>query len=123
MEGNIMKYAFVRYLENHREEFGVGTCANLVSGVAAESPEAFIKWHGAGVPAKILCWFEVPESWENSVSSGNMNEAFEAILALDALSETPVVSDLLATIFDEGYRLAQKKERDLATALRALLES
>ena len=52
-----------------------------------------------------------------------MNDTLEAILALDALGETPVVSDLLATIFEKGYRLGRKKGRDLATALRALLES
>ncbi len=105
-----MKYAFVGFEENHGEKFGVSTLANLVSGAMAESPEAFIKWHNAHVPVNILYWFEVPEEWQNAVAGGTVNNTFTAILALDALGDTPVISDLLASIFAEGYRLAQKKE-------------
>lgn len=116
-----MKYAFVRFTEDHGESRS-GVCVNLVSGEPAESPEAFIQWHAQGFRVNILDWFEVPECWDNAVAGGNVNDTLTAILALDALGETPVVSDLLATIFGVGYELAQKKERDLATALRALLE-
>ncbi|PIX62492.1 hypothetical protein CO057_01665 [Candidatus Uhrbacteria bacterium CG_4_9_14_0_2_um_filter_41_50] len=120
-----MKYAFVRFNEIHEEPHRVSTGVLLVSGVQAESPEAFVtEWQeGNGVTVKTLDWCEVPENWDNVSSGGVVNDTLEAILALDALGETPVVSDLLATIFAEGYKLGQKKGSDLATALRALLES
>jgi hypothetical protein len=118
-----MKHVFVRFVEIHEEPRHINTCANLLSGEAAESPEAFIKQYDSGVTVEVLSWFEVPQSWENIVGDGIVNDTLEAILALDALGKTPVVSDLLATIFEEGYELGQKKERHLATALRALLDS
>lgn len=118
-----MKYVFVRFLEIHEEPRHTNTCTQLLSDEAAESPEAFIKQYDSGVTVEVLSWFEVPESWENLVADGTVNDTFEAIHGLDALGKTPVVSDLLATIFAEGYRLGQEKERHLATALRALLNS
>ena len=117
-----MKRVFVRFKEVYDDRVS-GPSTIIASGDDAESHEAFINWHASGVQVEILNWFEVPEKWENLVAGGEVNATFEALLALDALGETPVVSDLLATIFEEGYRLAQKKERDLAATLRALLEN
>jgi hypothetical protein len=49
----------------------------------------------------------VPENWENIVSDGSMNDVFKALLGLDVLGDTPVVSDLLTTIFAAGFKCGQ----------------
>lgn len=104
-----MKYAFVRFVEHHGKGHGGDmTCFNMASGEAAESHEAFINWFAPAVPVTVLNWFEVPESWENLVASGSMNDAFEALLGLDALNDDgPIVSDLLTTIFAEGFKCGE----------------
>ena len=88
----------------------------MVSGDGAESPEAFINWHSAGCKVEVVSWFQVPENWENGVAGDAeepLNDAIDALLGLEALAGKPVVSDLLATIFDAGYRLAERKKENL----------
>lgn len=86
----------------------------LVSGEAAESREAFISWWSecSGVSVTVTGWFEVPAIWNNAVSEGHVHETLEAVLALDVLGETPVVSDLLATIFAAGFECGEQHSRD-----------
>ncbi len=106
------KYAFVRFLET-----GVtGQCAMLVSGDPAADPEAFIQWHNPG-NVTVTAWFGVPESWANEAGPDTLNDAFEALVALDALGDTPAVSDLLATIFVAGCD-AQDRFLEAARRLR-----
>lgn len=112
-----MKHAFVCYVEHHRaEDGGTQTCVMMARGEAAESHEAFISWHAAGVPVTIISWFEVPQDWKNAVSEGSISDAFEALLGLDALSDTPLVSDLLATIFAAGFKCGEKHHRVVQSA-------
>lgn len=101
-----MKCVFVCFVEHHEKENGGDmTCFAMANGEAAESREAFISLYGVGIPVTIINWFEVPEDWKNVVSSyGSMNDTFGALLGLDMLSDTPLVSDLLTTIFAEGFR-------------------
>ncbi|MDQ5938500.1 MAG: hypothetical protein QG642_190 [Patescibacteria group bacterium] len=104
-----MKYVFVRFEEECEE--GQFTPSTLIlRGQAANSPEDAIDFLDGGVPVRILDWYEVPEVWKNLVADGRLNESFVALLGLDALGETPVVSDLLASIFETGYRMALRKK-------------
>ena len=96
-----MKFVFVRFEEKGG---GAGPYAMLVSDEAAESPEAFIQWHNAGVEVTIHNWFEVPENWGSVVDDELMNVVLEALVALDAIGAGPHVSDLLATIFEAGFQ-------------------
>lgn len=104
-----MKYVFVRF-EEELEDGVLVQMTIIVEGEAAVSPEHFIEWMDGGLPIKVLDWFEVPEVWKNLVADGWLNESFVALLGLDALGETPVVSDLLASIFETGYRMALRKK-------------
>lgn len=111
-----MKYAFVRFVEDHGAEHGGRiTCVSLARGEAAESPKEFIAWHNAGCKVEVIYWFEVPEDWKNAVSDGSMNDAFEALLGLDALSDTPLVSDLLATLFEASFRAGREYAKSVMT--------
>jgi hypothetical protein len=102
-----LKHAFVRYIEHHETTDGDITCFAIATGKAAKSQEAFIDRHGSDVKITITDWFEVPENWENIVSDGSMNDVFKALLGLDVLGDTPVVSDLLTTIFAAGFKCGQ----------------
>ncbi len=99
-----MKYAFVRFVEERSLEHGGDVvCFALARGKDAESHEAFMEWHESDTPLRIINWFDVPEKWQNIVGSeGPMNDVFEALLGLDALSHSPIVSDLLVTVFAAG---------------------
>lgn len=102
------KHAFVRFTEK-QDDGSYLTSVLLASGEAAEDPDEFISWHLGGRDGEVIDWFQVPDEWPNAVASGDIKEAFEAILNLDALAEVPKVSDMLATIFEAGYQLAMKK--------------
>lgn len=103
-----MKYAIVRFLEDVGDD-DVNICFLLVSGEEAESQETFIEWHNEGVlETVVLDWFEVPENWVNVVTHDSVNDVFEALLGLDALSDTPQVSDLFTTIFAAGFACGKK---------------
>lgn len=111
-----MGYSFVRFTEDHGAEYGGRiTCVSLTRGEAAESPEKFIALHNAGCKVEVINWFEVPEDWKNAVSDGSMNDAFEALLGLDALSDTPLVSDLFATLFEAGFRAGREHAQRVMT--------
>lgn len=101
-----MKIVFVRYTVEH--DGHTSSCIQLLSGKEAASQEAALRYLDDGDPVIITDWFEVPETWENAVASDPISAAFEALLGLDSLGSTPVVSDLLATIFEAGYRLGAK---------------
>lgn len=102
------KYAFVRCTEK-QEDGSHLSCIVLARGEAAENHEKFISWHLGGVDGEITDWYPVPSEWQNAVASGDVREAFDAVVGLDDLSEEPRVSDMLATIFEAGYQLAMKK--------------
>jgi hypothetical protein len=101
-----MKIVFVRYTVVRDDQSS--TCIQLLSGDEAESQEAALSYLNDGDPIVITDWFEVPKEWKNAVASDPISDAFEALIGLDALGQTPVVSDLLATIFEAGYRLGAK---------------
>lgn len=108
-----MKIAFVRFTGTYGDGTVFGPKSIIVQGEAAESHQKFIDWEAGGTEIVILEWFEVSKDWENRVAGdGCMYDALQALLALDKLGYHGCVSDLLATIFEEGYRLAaaQKKE-------------
>lgn len=115
-----MKCVFVRYTEERPpEQGGRLTCVVLAKGEAAESRETFTKTHGDGVPITIMTWFEVPPQWKNAVTDGApLNDAFSAVLGLDVLSDSPVVSDLLATIFEAGFKAGRRHDADVQAAFR-----
>lgn len=57
---------------------------------------------------KLICSWEVPRDFSSASAGGSFGHVFKAILGLDALTETSVVSDLLAAVFNAGYQLAHK---------------
>ncbi len=105
-----MGHVFIRIVEGEKEEEKVQTC-QLLSGESAQaflsSPAKYLREFNNAV---LLDSWTVPEDLENATASNSVCEAFEALLALDVLSEFPVVSDLYATIFEAGYRLAASKK-------------
>ena len=116
-----MKFAFVRFIEidSYGKEVSDLPCVEVVSGEKAESREDFISFRaGVGAPVAISNWCEVPEHWENTVTRrGQMNDVFEALIGLDALtSDAPFVSDLLATIFEVGFKCGERHHWDVQSA-------
>lgn len=105
-----MKHVFIRIEEGSGGEDRALSCL-LLSGVRAqefiENPTKFLEEYNN---AKILDSFVVPENFKNATTTGSMGEPFNALLALNDLSDFPVVSDLFATIFEAGYQLANNKE-------------
>ena len=105
-----MKHVFIRIVEGEKEEEKVQTC-QLLSGKSAQeflsNPAKYLKEYNNAV--LLDCWV-VPDDLENATASNSICDAFDALLALDVLSEFPVVSDLYATIFEAGYRLAASKK-------------
>lgn len=101
-----MKHVFVRIEEGKDKVF---SCL-LLSGERAQeflaNPATFFK--GLDAPKILDCWV-VPEELENVNTNDPIGDAFNALLALDALSDFPAVSDLYATIFEAGFRLAASK--------------
>ncbi|MEK7159759.1 MAG: hypothetical protein AAB575_05885 [Patescibacteria group bacterium] len=114
-----MTYAFVRFVEHHGKEVGDTTCFIMTSGKSAESCEAFIDLYHTGIKITVTNLFKVPEDWENAVSGGSMNDVFEALLGLNALNDNiPFVSDLLTTIFAEGFKCGERHDRDVQAAFK-----
>lgn len=120
-----MKCAFVRFVEERSPEDGGEVMSfALARGKHAESHEAFVEWHQARTPVRIIIWFEVPEKWQSIVDSEeSMNDAFEALLGLDALSDSPVVSDLLVTVFAAGLECGERHRRNVETEFARLSSS
>lgn len=102
-----MTHVFVRIEEGEDRVF---SCL-LLSGERAQeflaSPDTFFKGCDR---TEILDSWVVPKDLENIATSNPIHDAFDALLALDALSDYPVVSDLYATIFEAGYRFAANKK-------------
>lgn len=105
-----MKHVFIRIEEDSEGEDKAPSCL-LLNGDRAqefiENPTKFLKEYNN---AKLLDSFVVPENFKNATTTGSMDEPFNALLALNDLSDFPVVSDLFATIFEAGYQLANNKE-------------
>lgn len=105
-------YVFIRIKEGSSEEAECLTC-ELLSGDRAsefiENPTKFLKGENN---AMLLDHWIVPAVLANATASGDIYEEFEALLALNAITDSPVISDLFATIFESGYQLAKihKKE-------------
>lgn len=105
-----MKHVFIRIEEGSEGEEKALSCL-LLSGDHAqefiENPTKFLEEYNN---AKLLGSWVVPEDLQNATASDSVREAFDALLALNDLSDFPVVSDLFATIFEAGYQLANNKE-------------
>lgn len=102
-----MKHVFVRLQE---EGIETNTCL-LLSGDRAEEfindQEGFVE--DFSPDATLLDSWEVPEELKDIVVGNEVSDAFEALLELNLLNDTPIVSDIFATIFEAGYRLAKKE--------------
>lgn len=98
-----MKIIIVRW----REEGN--TYCSLLSGSQCKGGRK--AWEAAMPGCAVLLWWVVPRELSNACASGNLNDAFKALINLDVLAETPMVSDLLATIFEAGFQ-AGRKNRD-----------
>lgn len=103
-----MKHVFIRVEEGENKVF---SCL-LLSGERAQeflaNPATFFKGHD---DVKILDSWVVPEDLENVATSNPIGYAFDSLLTLNDLSDFPVVSDLYATIFEAGYKLAASKNK------------
>ena len=118
------KYVFVRY-DVYRSVADGGTESNsvLIKGEAGESVESCEKWiqhkyTDGRYPVKILCRFEIPDVWDRYTEEDNdaLNRALDAVTGLDALTDTPLATDLLGAIFMEGFTCGMKFESDLQSA-------
>lgn len=103
-----MPSVFVRYSEQGLN----GAFCILLHGVRAKrflkNPEKYIEREFDA--ATLIDFWEVPRPLENVVVSGDVRHVFASIVALDTIAETPVVSDLLATIFEAGYQMGVKSK-------------
>jgi len=108
-----MKHVFVRIEEGRDTECKSISCL-LLSGDRAQKflddPSELIKDYSAG--ACIIDNWVVPDDLENITTSDSIREVFYAFLALNVLGDFPMVSDLFATIFEAGYRLAESKRKE-----------
>jgi hypothetical protein len=101
------KYVFIRVEEGEEKR----RSCQLLSGDSAmeflKNPTTYLDAYDDGT---LLDSWVVPDDLENATASGCVRDVFNALLALDILSDFPAVSDLFATIFEAGYQLALHKE-------------
>jgi len=84
----------------------------LISGDDVEpcidNPELFME---ATFPeVQLLAIWEVPKDLSKMTVDGGMRNHLDAIVGLDVLGNAPVVSDLLAYIFEAGCKLGESKQ-------------
>jgi hypothetical protein len=109
-----MEHVIIR-IEEGQNEAEKSTSCLLLSGEEAESfianPKGFLRDYGDD--ARIIASWIVPEELVNATSSleGPMNGILEAILGLNALSDDPAASDLIATIFNAGFECGQNAQQ------------
>src|SRR5512133_3927564 len=105
-----MEHVMLR-IEEGQDEAEESTSCLLLSGVHAENfianPKGFLRDYSDD--ARVIASWVVPEALINATSSlsGTMNGILEAILGLNALSDDPAASDLIATIFNAGFECGQ----------------
>lgn len=98
-----MPSVFVRYRE---QALDLTTCILLHGDRAKQcldDPQKYVQQEFDG--GVLVDFWEVPTYLENATASGDIGQVFDALIALDVIAATPAVSDLLATVFEAGYRL------------------
>lgn len=101
-----MKIVFVRYTSEHEGKSTSGI--QIISGDMAEDRDSCLRFLNKDGTAVITDWFEVTPEWKNVVGNEDLFNAFSELLDIELLEEKPVISELLATIFEAGYRLGAK---------------
>lgn len=113
-----MKMVLVQF---HEKGNSLRTLTQLLVGKDADSKEAFVELRAKlGVEVVVHDWWEIPADMRNAAGGeGDVRQALEALIALDALAETPVVSDLIATIFHAGIERHLQRDFAVQSAFRA----
>ncbi|MDA0208190.1 MAG: hypothetical protein O3B64_02160 [bacterium] len=118
-----MKYAFVRYDVNRKvADGGTSFHSVLIKGEASETRESCQRWieenFSPNGPVRILYRFEVPEVWTEDAGEfdGCLNSALDAVTGLDALTNSPLASDLLGAIFMAGFTCGMRFDSELQSA-------
>lgn len=107
-----MKHIFVRIQEGAEGEKKTLSCILLSGNDAQRFHDDPANFLGDYNNATVLNSWKVPGYLRNVTASDSVREAFDALLALNALSDFPQISDLFATIFEAGYQLASKEQPD-----------